>query len=153
VVQSNATNSAGVQEAELNLGRDEHAPGDPLNVPYKYEPDHAVALGLNGMHGVSIKFLLFCLWLTLFPCKWYTDLLVICLQTAPGDYRGTGEFRMVASIYMGDFTDEKMLDSYVAEWFDPPYPRRHNLRDALRWRLHWHADDPKIHCGLPQVKV
>jgi hypothetical protein len=124
VVQDNRTNSAGVYEAEINLGRNENSPLGPLNVPYRYEMDHAVVLGLDGMHG-----------------------------TAPGDYRGTDGFRMVASIYMGDFTDDKMLDDYVAEWEDPPYPRRPQLRKALKLRNHWHKDDPNIHSGMTQVKI
>lgn len=30
--------------------------------------------------------------------------------TAPGDFRGTGKFRMVISVYMGDFTNDEMLN-------------------------------------------
>jgi hypothetical protein len=54
-VQSNATNSAGVKEAELVLGMDPDKLSDEggLHIPYTYEPDHALALGKDGMHGVS----------------------------------------------------------------------------------------------------
>jgi hypothetical protein len=57
VVQSNATNSAGVKEAELVLGMDDDKLSDEggggLHVPYTYEPDHAVVLVKDGMLGVS----------------------------------------------------------------------------------------------------
>mmetsp|Transcript_2434 Transcript_2434/g.5334 ORF Transcript_2434/g.5334 Transcript_2434/m.5334 type:complete len:149 (-) Transcript_2434:95-541(-) len=122
VVQTNFTNSAGVDEAEIVLGMDPDKAGDSVfNVPYKYEAEHAVALGTNGMHG-----------------------------TAPGDYRGTGKFRMVVSVYMGDFKDDDMLDQYISEWQDPPYPRPWNLRQALKQRKHWDANDPTVKCSLPQ---
>jgi len=71
-------------------------------------------------------------------------------QTAPGDYRGTGKFRMVVSVYMGDFKDDDMLDQYISEWQDPPYPRPWNLRQALKQRKHWDANDPTVKCSLPQ---
>jgi hypothetical protein len=60
--------------------------------------------------------------------------------------------RMVVSVYMGDFEDEELLDVVTSDWQDPPYPRPWNLREALKKRVHWRADDPSIHCGMEQVK-
>lgn len=107
-------------DAEINLG----SSVDGLIVPYKYEPEHATLLGLDGMHG-----------------------------TAPTDYRGVDgrhQMRMVASVYMGDF-NSKNVDGYVEEWEEPPYPLRENLWNALMHRTHWSATDPTKKCGLPQV--
>ena len=55
--QGNETNSAGVQDAELVLAGDPDSLNSDVFVPYKYEPDHAVLLGLNGQHGVSFEIL------------------------------------------------------------------------------------------------
>ena len=52
--------------------------------------------------------------------------------TAPTDYRN-GEIRLVASVYMGDF-DDTVVDEYVEDWADPPYPMddlRKNASDVV----------------------
>lgn len=69
--------------------------------------------------------------------------------TAPTDYRN-GDMRIVTSVYMADF-DDSLLDLYVDDWMDPPYPRIENLRNALKHRIHWSASDPTKKCGAPQV--
>lgn len=156
-VQSNATNSAGIHESELILGRDADWKGEPLNVPYKYEPDHAVALGLNGMHGVrkGNRFLVDQSFSSDFgSLTCFCDNASRLSQTAPVDYRGTDTYRIVVSVYMGDFTDEKMLDEYVKNWNDPPYPRREKLRESLRSNQHWNAKNKEIRCvDFTQEKV
>lgn len=117
---------------ELTIGADDEA--GPW-VPYRYERDNAVLLGLDGQHG-----------------------------TAPCDYRGRNEMRVVMSIYMGDFTNADVLNTYVDEWEDPPYPgvKDANLRAALSQRVHWSKTDPSakvgrtmplsIHRATPKIK-
>jgi hypothetical protein len=107
VVQVNVTHP------ELVLGED--LPGKLL-IPYKYEREAGILVGLNGQHG-----------------------------TSPTDYRGfDGQLRIVASVYMGDFSDESILQNFVKEWVDPPYPNYFpgQLRHALSTRVHWSKNDP-----------
>mmetsp|Transcript_13931 Transcript_13931/g.25213 ORF Transcript_13931/g.25213 Transcript_13931/m.25213 type:complete len:208 (-) Transcript_13931:90-713(-) len=88
----------------------------PFHVPYRYERQAGILVGKDGQHG-----------------------------TAPVDYRGTGDMRMVASIYMGDF-NKSNVGSYVRDWQDPPYPNyeRGQLAKALLTRKHWVRDDPSV---------
>lgn len=102
-------------DPELVLADDKYV----VKVPYRYERDAGILVGLDGIHG-----------------------------TAPCDYRGTGEMRVVASIYMGDFRDDN-VDEYVDAWEDPPYPRHPDLRDALTKRIHWKKGDPSVKIGNP----
>ena len=97
-----------------------------LHVPYKYERDHGCLLGMDGMHG-----------------------------TAPCDYRGTGQIRMVFSVYMGEFTKDDIRAGIVDEWRDmnPPYPRIKDRDAYLRANIHWHASDPTRTLKTPKTDI
>jgi hypothetical protein len=110
-------------EAELNLGADEQ--GGPhsrhLHIPYVYERDHAILVGLGGLHG-----------------------------TAPTDYRnGHNAYRLVMSVYMGDFSDPIMRQTYIDAYEDPPYANYWpgQLDHTLTDRIHWKRDDPTKSIG------
>ena len=121
-------------EPELVLGEDRD-PNDAfgknskLTVPYVYERDHGMLLGMDGMHG-----------------------------TSPTDYRfETTEprQRIVVSVYLGDFSsNDDNVRRYVDEWGDPPYPNYH--RGQLHWsltqRVHWKRDDPSVSIGNPMPR-
>ena len=97
---------------ELILGLD---PPDRTVMKYKYEPEAAIALGDDGMHG-----------------------------TAPCDYRDSGGLRMVMSVYVGDVTEENLEHISWPETDDPPYPR-FPVRDDYIWDNRgrdWNKDDP-----------
>jgi hypothetical protein len=108
-------------EAELVLGADdENDRNGPhsrhLHIPYVYERDHAILVGLGGLHG-----------------------------TAPTDYRnGQEAYRLVMSVYMGDFSDPVMRKNYVDAYEDPPYANYWpgQLDHTLTDRVHWKRDDP-----------
>ncbi|KAL3906768.1 MAG: hypothetical protein SGILL_009141, partial [Bacillariaceae sp.] len=114
----------GNSDPELILAEDDSF---STYVPYKYEREHGILLGKDGMHG-----------------------------TAPTDYRddtGGGGVRVVVSVYMADFSkDDEDLEQFIKDWVqDPPYPKyyRGQLRHALTKRIHWHRDDPSLSIGDP----
>jgi hypothetical protein len=112
IVQANVTS------AELILGED----NGEYYVPYRYEREHAVLMGKDGLHG-----------------------------SAPCDYRKLpNQLRIVMSIYMADFTDEAMLDEIHEDWHDPPYPRKIVRRNMFLQNQHWHRHQPDRTLLTPQ---
>jgi SET domain len=103
---------------ELVLGDEDKS----IYVPYKYESDHAVVLGKNGLHG-----------------------------TAPCDYRASREMRMVVSVYMVDAdlpeTKQAVLDQWVGA--DPPFPRPEDRSEFLDTYKHWKRTDPSKSLSNP----
>lgn len=79
---------------------------------YKYERDHAVILGKDGSHG-----------------------------TAPCDYRGTNEMRMVVSAYMADTSNRITKAAVLKDWEDPPFPRPSERTKFFDTYKHWLKDD------------
>ena len=92
-------------------------------VGYQYRFDEATIVGDDAFHG-----------------------------TASCDYRGTGDMRFVASVYLADVNSDN-IDSFWDEFVDVPYPPKDNFRDFFSSRMgsHWKADDSSIR--LPQYKV
>ncbi|CAB9508732.1 Guanylate cyclase [Seminavis robusta] len=83
----------------------------PTVIPYRYEPEAGILLGDDGVH-----------------------------HTAPSDYRGTDQMRMVISVYMADINEDNRWQVFWDEHMDPPYPRvrtrmRYLMRNAGRdWK-------------------
>jgi hypothetical protein len=68
-------------------------------------------------------------------------LLVAVHHTAPSDYRGTKEMRMVISVYFADINEDNRWQVFWGKGMDPPYPRpnvrmQYLMRNAGR---HWKA--------------
>lgn len=103
---------------QVNNSKPELIVGDSsanIYVPYKYEPEHAVVLGKEGLHG-----------------------------TAPCDYRGTDSMRMVVSVYMVDGDNRPTRNKVIKDWIDadPPYPRVPDREHFIDTTKHWKKDDP-----------
>lgn len=43
------------------------------------------------------------------------------------------------------------FSEYIADWMDPPYPRKDKMYGALKYRVHWKHDDDSFSLGDPQV--
>lgn len=57
---------------------------------------------------------------------------------------------MLTCVFLSFLTYDAFSE-YVAEWQDPPYPRKDKLYNALKHRIHWKHDDDSFSCSNPQV--
>lgn len=116
---------------ELIMGDDKTG----LYVPYKYERDHAVVLGKDGLHGTA-------------PCDYNRG------GPATADQPQQPQMRMVVSVYMVDADNPATRSAVLDEWegSDPPFPLPPDRPDFLDNYKHWKRDDPNRSLSSPLLE-